>query len=62
MVGSLIGGISQTQEMLEFCAQHDFYCSSEIIPVDYVNKAYDRMLANDVRYRFVIDIVGSLYN
>jgi alcohol dehydrogenase (NADP+) len=51
VAGSLIGGIAQTQEMLEFCAQHNIYCSTEIITIDYVNKAYERMLANDVRYR-----------
>ncbi|GLC47085.1 Cinnamyl alcohol dehydrogenase 8 [Pleodorina starrii] len=60
--GSLIGGIRQTQEMLDFCGQHGIGASIEKIPIDYVNTAYERMLRSDVRYRFVIDIQGSLIN
>ncbi|MDG4664686.1 NAD(P)-dependent alcohol dehydrogenase [Mycobacterium sp. 236(2023)] len=53
--GSLIGGIAETQEMLDFCAEHDVTPEIEIIAPDYVNEAYERVLASDVRYRFVID-------
>jgi len=54
--GSLIGGIALTQEMLDFCAEHDLGAEVEVIPVDQVNQAYERVLASDVRYRFVIDV------
>jgi uncharacterized zinc-type alcohol dehydrogenase-like protein len=53
--GSMIGGIALTQEMLEFCAEHGIGSEIEVIPVDQVNEAYERVLASDVRYRFVID-------
>jgi uncharacterized zinc-type alcohol dehydrogenase-like protein len=53
--GSLIGGIRETQEMLDFCAEHDVTPEIEVIEAAYVNEAYERMLASDVRYRFVID-------
>ncbi len=53
--GSLIGGIAQTQEMLDFCAEHDVTPEIEVIEASYVNEAYERMVASDVRYRFVID-------
>ena len=53
--GSLIGGIAETQEMLDFCAEHDVRPEIEVIAPDYINEAYERMLASDVRYRFVID-------
>lgn len=53
--GSLIGGIKETQEMLDFCAEHDVTPEIEVIEASYVNEAYSRMLASDVRYRFVID-------
>jgi uncharacterized zinc-type alcohol dehydrogenase-like protein len=53
--GSLIGGIRETQEMLDFCAEHDVTPDIEVIEASYVNEAYERMLASDVRYRFVID-------
>jgi uncharacterized zinc-type alcohol dehydrogenase-like protein len=55
LAGSLIGGIHETQEMLDFCAQHDIAADIEVISVDQVNEAYERMLKADVRYRFVID-------
>jgi uncharacterized zinc-type alcohol dehydrogenase-like protein len=54
--GSNIGGIAETQEMLNFCAEHGVTPEIELIEPDYVNEAYERMLASDVRYRFVIDI------
>lgn len=53
--GSQIGGIAETQEMLDFCAAHDVQPEIEVITPDYVNEAYERVLASDVRYRFVID-------
>jgi uncharacterized zinc-type alcohol dehydrogenase-like protein len=53
--GSLIGGIAETQEMLDFCAEHDVTPEIEVIQPDYINEAYERVLASDVRYRFVID-------
>ncbi len=55
LAGSLIGGIAETQEMLDFCAEHDVRPEIEVIAPDYINEAYERMLASDVRYRFVID-------
>lgn len=56
LAGSLIGGIAETQEMLDFCAEHRIAADIELIRADQVNEAYERMLAGDVRYRFVIDI------
>jgi uncharacterized zinc-type alcohol dehydrogenase-like protein len=53
--GSNIGGIAETQEMLNFCAEHDVTPEIEVIEAAYVNEAYERVLASDVRYRFVID-------
>ena len=53
--GSMIGGIPETQEMLDFCAEHDVRPEIEVITPDYINEAYERVLASDVRYRFVID-------
>ncbi|MBA4862002.1 NAD(P)-dependent alcohol dehydrogenase [Streptomyces sp. PSKA54] len=53
--GSLIGGISETQEMLDFCAEHGYGSDVEVIPADKINEAWERVLASDVRYRFVID-------
>jgi uncharacterized zinc-type alcohol dehydrogenase-like protein len=53
--GSMIGGIALTQEMLDFCAEHGIGADVEVIPVEKVNEAYERVLASDVRYRFVID-------
>ncbi|MBX7430635.1 NAD(P)-dependent alcohol dehydrogenase [Mycobacterium sp. Y57] len=55
IAGSLIGGIAETQEMLEFCAEHGVAPEIEVIEPDYINEAYARVLASDVRYRFVID-------
>ena len=56
LTGSLIGGIAETQEMLDFCAEHNIVSEIELIPVQQVNEAYDRMMKNDVRYRFVLDM------
>ena len=53
--GSLIGGIRETQEMLDFCAKHALGADIEVIPAGKINEAYERVLASDVRYRFVID-------
>jgi uncharacterized zinc-type alcohol dehydrogenase-like protein len=53
--GSMIGGIAETQEMLDFCAEHGIGSEVEVIAADRVNEAYERVLASDVRYRFVID-------
>jgi len=53
--GSLIGGIRETQEMLDFCAEHQLGAEIEVIGADQINEAYERVLASDVRYRFVID-------
>jgi uncharacterized zinc-type alcohol dehydrogenase-like protein len=53
--GSMIGGIPETQEMLDFCAEHAVRPEIEVVQPDYVNEAYERVLASDVRYRFVID-------
>jgi alcohol dehydrogenase (NADP+) len=53
--GSLIGGIRETQEMLDFCAEHHVGAEIEVIGADQINEAYERVLASDVRYRFVID-------
>ena len=55
LAGSLIGGIPETQEMLDFCAEHDVTPEIEVIDASYVNEAYERVIASDVRYRFVID-------
>jgi alcohol dehydrogenase (NADP+) len=55
VAGSLIGGIAETQEMLDFCAQHEVLADVETIPIKEIDHAYDRMLKGDVRYRFVID-------
>ncbi len=56
LAGSLIGGIKETQEMLDFCAKNGITSEIELIPIQKVNEAYKRILASDVRYRFVIDI------
>lgn len=58
LAGSLIGGIKETQEMLDFCAQHQIESDIEVIPIQQVNEAYERVLRGDVRYRFVIDMAS----
>ncbi|GLY62721.1 zinc-binding dehydrogenase [Pectobacterium brasiliense] len=55
VAGSMIGGIPETQEMLDFCAEHGIVSDIELIRADEINEAYDRMLKGDVKYRFVID-------
>jgi uncharacterized zinc-type alcohol dehydrogenase-like protein len=54
--GSMIGGIAETQEMLDFCAKHNIVSDIELTTVDKVNEAYERVLKSDVKYRFVIDM------
>jgi len=61
IAGSMIGGIRETQEMLDYCAEHNITSDVEVIPIQQINEAYDRMLKGDVKYRFVIDI-ASLRN
>jgi uncharacterized zinc-type alcohol dehydrogenase-like protein len=56
--GSLIGGIPETQEMLDFCGKHGIVSDIELIPIDQINTAYERMLKSDVKYRFVIDMAS----
>ncbi|WP_433463583.1 NAD(P)-dependent alcohol dehydrogenase [Spirillospora sp. CA-128828] len=56
--GSMIGGIAETQQMLDFCAEHRIGADIELISADQINEAYERVLASDVRYRFVIDTAG----
>jgi alcohol dehydrogenase (NADP+) len=58
LAGSLIGGIAETQEMLDFCAEHGIASDIEIIPIQQINEAYERMLRGDVKYRFVIDLAS----
>jgi uncharacterized zinc-type alcohol dehydrogenase-like protein len=61
IMGSLIGGIKETQEMLDYCAEHNITSDVEVIDMQYINDAYDRMEKSDVKYRFVIDM-ASLKN
>ena len=56
--GSLIGGLPETQEMLDFCGKHKITCDIEMIRMDQINTAYERMLKSDVKYRFVIDMAS----
>lgn len=58
IAGTLIGGIKETQEMLDFCAEHNIVSDIELIPIQKINEAYERMLKSDVRYRFVIDMAS----
>ena len=58
IAGSLIGGIKETQEMLDFCAEHGIVSDIEIIPIQKIDEAYERMLKSDVKYRFVIDLAS----
>ncbi len=58
LAGSMIGGIRETQEMLDFCAEKGIASDVEVIPISYINEAYERMLNSDIRYRFVIDIAS----
>src|SRR5205085_10197760 len=56
--GSPIGGIPETQEMLDFCGQHNITADVEVIPIQKVNEAYERLLKSDVKYRFSIDMAS----
>lgn len=56
ITGSMIGGTAETQEMLDYCAEHNIVSDVEVIPVQQINEAYERMIKNDVRYRFVLDM------
>ena len=58
LAGSAIGGIEETQQMLDFCGQHNIVSDVEVIPIQKVNEAYERVLKSDVRYRFVIDMAS----
>jgi uncharacterized zinc-type alcohol dehydrogenase-like protein len=58
LAGSMIGGIPETQEMLDFCGKHNIVCDIELTPIQRVNEAYERILKSDVRYRFVIDMAS----
>jgi uncharacterized zinc-type alcohol dehydrogenase-like protein len=58
LAGSMIGGIPETQEMLDFCGKHNIVCDIELTPIQKVNEAYERILKSDVRYRFVIDMAS----
>jgi uncharacterized zinc-type alcohol dehydrogenase-like protein len=58
LAGSLIGGIKETQQMLNFCGKKNITSDVEVIPMEKINEAYERMLKGDVRYRFVIDMAS----
>ena len=58
VAGSLIGGIAETQEMLDFCGEHGITSDVEVINIQYINEAYERLLKSDVKYRFVIDMAS----
>jgi uncharacterized zinc-type alcohol dehydrogenase-like protein len=58
LAGSGIGGIRETQEMLDFCAEHSISSDVELIPIQQINEAYQRLLKSDVKYRFVIDMAS----
>jgi alcohol dehydrogenase (NADP+) len=58
VAGSAIGGIAETQELLDFCGEHGITADVEVIKIQDVNKAYKRMLKSDVKYRFVIDMAS----
>ncbi len=58
LAGSMIGGIKETQEMLDFCAEKGIVADVEVIRLSQINEAYSRMIAGDVRYRFVVDLKG----
>ncbi len=58
VAGSLIGGLAETQEMLDFCGEHNIVSDVEVIDIPYINEAYERMLKSDVKYRFVINLAS----
>ena len=59
IIGGFIGSIEETQELLEFWEEKGLKTMIEVVKMDYVNKAFERMEKNDVRYRFVLDVAGS---
>lgn len=59
MKGGIIGGMKDTQEMLELCGKHNITCDIELIKPDGINEAMERLAKNDVRYRFVLDIASA---
>ena len=58
IIGSMIGGMKETQEMLDYCAERNIVSDIELIPMQYINEAYERMIKKDVKYRFVIDMAS----
>ena len=60
LAGSCVGGMEDTQEMLNFAGKHGITADVEVIPIDYVNTAMERLVRNDVRFRFVIDVGNTL--
>ena len=58
LAGSMIGGIKETQEMLDYCAEHQIVSDVEVIKMSQINEAYERVIKSDVRYRFVIEIAS----
>ncbi|HEY6978069.1 MAG TPA: NAD(P)-dependent alcohol dehydrogenase [Chitinophagaceae bacterium] len=58
IAGSLIGGLPETQEMLDYCAEHNITADVEVIPIQNINEAYDRVVKGDIKYRFVIDLAS----
>lgn len=58
IAGSLIGGLPETQEMLDYCAEHNITADVEVIPIQQINEAYERMIKSDIKYRFVIDMAS----
>ncbi|MCQ4171940.1 NAD(P)-dependent alcohol dehydrogenase, partial [Hafnia paralvei] len=58
VAGSVIGGIAETQEMIDFCAEHQITSDIELINIQDINTAWQRMLKSDVKYRFVIDVAS----
>jgi uncharacterized zinc-type alcohol dehydrogenase-like protein len=58
VTGSAIGGMEETQQMLDFCAEHNIVSDVEMVPIQAVNEAYERLVKNDVKYRFVIDMAS----
>ena len=59
ITGSYVGSVKETEEMLEFCKEKDLSFTIEVVKMDYVNKAIERVEKNDVRYRFVVNVAGS---
>lgn len=59
-MGSCIGGMGDTQEMLDFAGKHGITADVEVIPMEYVNTAMERLAKNDIKYRFVIDVANTL--